>query len=236
MTSAKAIDQNALGITVSGLAVFSAATGNIALTAANAVNSINEAGFNTPANVAFTNGGATQLYLSDIGGSFSLISTGAITQAVSVEVDKTFSINCAGSITLDDPFNAISTLGSVARGGDFKLIDTGALTISGAVTAGGMGNNVTIATTGGDLTIAASAPVIAGEDVTLSTDSGFINKAGSKAISINSGGGYLIYSSAPSFTVSGGLAFNFHEFNDSYPDVPLPGNIGNGIIYASPQD
>jgi autotransporter-associated beta strand protein len=120
--------------------------------------------------------------------------TGAVTQNPGTAVSASaLTANTSGSIALANGNNAISTLGSVTRGGALTLQDTGALTVTGPVTAGTISNAVSIATTGtlavnGNVSTSGANNVsLSGGGVTQAT--GSTVNAGSGTITVNGGGG-----------------------------------------------
>jgi hypothetical protein len=147
--------------------------------------------------------------------------TGAITQSGAITAAH-FRMNAAGQITLDTQNNSIDVLGTVTRGGNFKLKDAvGNLTISGPVGAGG---DVTIEAVNGDIELSGT---VSGGLVILAAGANFINNVGAGAIPATR---FLIYSTDPSLNLRNGLLFGFEEFNVAFPKAPTI-STGNGFLY-----
>lgn len=167
---------------------------------------------------------------------------------------KTENRGIDGDITITNAANAIGTLKSSATSGtikgDINIVDgSGGLIVEGDfsnVTASsvydpGIGSQVnvehstTIVTTG-DLTLASGAKLAstAGKDVVLAAQGGsFINNAGASAITVGTGGRFLIYSDNPTDTTLGGLAAT-PVYNKTYAGN-APGAItqtGSRVLYS----
>jgi len=139
------------------------------------------------------------------------------------------------AVTLGANTNLSSTGGSIAFGS----------TISGGITSVTLdaGNNITfgnavslgklLAMAGGDVTIEGTVTAAdAGDAVVLVAGNSFLNNAGAHAISVPSGGKYLVYSVEPSLDAFGGLTSTY-QYSTSYPT--LPGFIGSGFLFSSSQ-
>lgn len=123
---------------------------------------------------------------------------GNITQNASgVIAADTLTIDSAsGNIDLNGVLNAIATLGAVSRNGRLRLTDDGGLTISSALTATTISNELSISTDNGALLVNAdvftSGPnniALAGEGITLAP--GITINAGDGTISLDGNGGAI---------------------------------------------
>lgn len=158
--------------------------------------------------------------------------TGAVTQHSGTQLlANALNVNTAGSVTLDQSGNTISTLTGVTRGGAFSLTDTGNLEISGSIAAGTVSNPVTIVTSG-SLTLDPGVTIKAttsGDAVVLAAGS-FINNAGASVLDTGSGR-FLIWTTRPDWDNRGGLVYNFKQYNAVYGSTTVRGS-GNGFLYS----
>ena len=87
----------------------------------------------------------------------------------------------------------------------------------------------------GDLTIGAGGSVTGGS-ATLATLGDFTNNGGAAAVTVGSGGRWLIYSTDPTLDNDGGLTPAFFQYNAPYNIATLtgatPAASGNGRLYS----
>ncbi len=182
---------NATTITMSTVSV-PASIGTLSLNAGNASGAIT------------FSGGA-----SSVANALVLTSVGAITQSVALTITGTTTVNAgANALTLttagNDFIGAVSLNNSGAN--NIDITDTNALNLG----VSSVGGTLTARAAGGDLTLSGKVTANA---LTL-VGNHFINNAGSSAISSDR---FLIYSTDPSTDQTGGLSFDFREFNVNYP-------------------
>jgi filamentous hemagglutinin family protein len=145
--------------------------------------------------------------------SLTLDVTGTITQVGRVASGQ-LAITNATSVTLNDTSNVISSLGVVNSGEGFNFFTDPGLTLTNTVTSAGP---ITIAETGGPLTLAAGGQVIETGTATITLAAGtnlansnyFINdsSSGANAVQTGSFGRFFLFSSDPTYDSLGGITF-----------------------------
>lgn len=199
-------------ITVANLAV--TAAGTVALAgASNAVTSF--AATATNSNVSFRDDTGFAIGTVDsvagvsIGtGALTLTSTGAVTQTAAIMASGLALLGTGGAYTLAHASNAVSTLAANTGSMDVGL--------SGAATIGTVGATTGVAatgtvklSTGGNLTIASGASVSAsgtGDALVLAANGTFTNNGGSSALTVGGGGRFLVFSTSPLTSSTGGIS------------------------------
>ena len=145
--------------------------------------------------------------------SLSLDVTGSITQIGRIAAGQ-LSITNAGSVTLTNASNVLSSLGAVSSSGAIDIFTDPGLTLTSTVTSG---SAITIAETGGPLTLGANAQVIEtgtanvilAAGTNLANSNYFVNdsSAGANAVQTGSFGRFFLFSSDPTYNSLGGITF-----------------------------
>ncbi len=174
-------------------------------------------------------------------GAASLTAGGTIAEASGAAISAgTLSGGSAGGATLTGA-NLVANLGSWTDTGTasagLTLADGEALTVAGGSAVSSTAGPVTLAVSGGDLTLGASSTV-SGNGIVLATTGDFINNAGAGALTPNTGSRWLVYSAAPAGDSFGNLdSGNTAIWNATYASLP-PASVtpsGNRYLFAQGQ-
>ena len=145
------------GITIAGTATFDAGTGSITLN--DAANDFSTVTISAAANATLRDSNEINLGASTLSGTLDLTAGSNVSQSGVLTAGTLVLTNAGGTTTLDQA-NVIGNLGGVnATGGDFSLVNSAALTLTGAITAGS--NDVSISTSTNAVTF-----VLGGADIT----------------------------------------------------------------------
>ena len=175
-----------------------------------------------PTNITITAGGNVTLNPGSGVGAGSRIGSPATNTAggdISITAGGTIALNGA---TAGD--TAIRTLGNISL--DANLLAVNNLVSGASIRASGLsGVNL-----GGAGQLMALAP--SGDTIKVVTGTGnFTNQAGPTALSVASGGRWLIFSNDPARDTLGGLASDFNQFNTSFSSAGAVQKSGNGLVY-----
>lgn len=182
-------------------------------------------------NVSITDTTALDLQALSLGGNLTVNSGGALTQSGALSGQQ-LTLTSADTITLDNPANAFTSLGTISRGGNFTYVNNGSLAINGAINSGNLLSSVLIQVANGTLTLNQNiATDGAGNDINLVSDTAFINNAGAGALTPVNGSRYLVYSVSPLANTLGGLTPAFEQYNIVFPALPTD-PINNGVLYS----
>ncbi len=155
-------------------------------------------------------------------------SSGALTQTAGIITADTLTGFVSLAATLDGN-NQITNLGGLTAN-SLSLTDLGGLTVTGSTGPGLGAGDLSVRTTGGALTIAATGAV-AGGNVALSTDGTFVNQSGADAVTAS--GKWAIYSADPTLNSFDNLdSGNTAVFNGTLATRPLSGLTGNRYVFA----
>ncbi|QPQ54355.1 hypothetical protein IC614_08310 [Allosphingosinicella flava] len=155
---------------------------------------------------------------------------GSVTQTAGILRAATLS----GFVSVDTMLtqaNEITNLGAFTTN-SLNLADVGGLAITGNVQANVAGGDVTIRTTGGNLTIGAAGR-LTGRNVALSTDAAFVNNASINPITTNGTGHWVVYAAAPTGNTFGALNSNNTAIWNGNIGSVAPGSVsGNRYVFA----
>jgi filamentous hemagglutinin family protein len=131
-----------------------------------------------------------------------------------------------GDATLVNPLNDFGTV-AVTSGGDVSLVDANSIALGdanlGTLLARALAGNLTL-----DGRIAATG---AGSSIVLVASGNFINNEGAAALDPGPGR-FLVYSTNPALDTRGGLAYDFKQYNATFPATPVAQPAGNGFLYS----
>jgi filamentous hemagglutinin family protein len=170
-----------------------------------------------------------------LSGTLALMTDGTVTQTAAISAGGLL-LRGGGAFTLTNAANQVGTL--AADVASLSFVNAGDLTIgriasSGTATSGIVTGGSLSVVSGRDITIATDATVL-GTSPVLSAARAFINLRGSDAVSATSGR-WLVYSSAPTGNIFGGLdSGNTAIFNQTLVSL-APGSVsqsGNRYIFA----
>ncbi|PTX99881.1 hypothetical protein DB346_18910 [Verrucomicrobia bacterium LW23] len=167
--------------------------------------------------------------------TLSLTAGGPITQTGAINVNF-LTLVSGSTITLGHVDNKINFLGDVYRGGDLYIFEDPGMTIVGQINSGNINSNVTIASYGGDLTLAEGANIAvsgSGNRLTLATDGAIINNAGPNVFSLEGGAVFNLFAGDESRTFLNGLITDFVVYGRTFPLDADQIPDGNGIFYAT---
>lgn len=207
------------------------ATGSGNITATNAANNFANAAITSANNVSMRDVNALQLGTSNVTGTYTLRTAGAVTQTGAVTVGGATSITAgAGNdVALNNTGNNFNSV-AIASGRDVSIVDANALTVNASTV-----RTMTAQTLSGDLTLGGAITATgtgSGSSVRLAAAQNFIN-TGNFGINPGAGSRWLVYSTTPTADTRGaGLitASNFKQYNTTFP-----GSIsgaGNGFVYS----
>ena len=226
-----ASNANALGDVGTGTTVTSGATlnvDNVALAAEPITlngTGVSGAGALTGTNTASLAGTVTLASASTIGttSGASALTLNGVVNAGGFALD----ITGAGSVTATNAANNFNTV-TITNAGNVSLRDTDAISFGASTLTG----NLTVQA-GGDLTLTGAISAGGAGDAITLAGANFINMAGASAL-VTPSGRWLVYSTDPTngIDMRGGLVYDFKQYNLAYPGAPDPAATGDGFIYS----
>ena len=227
------------------------ASGDIVLTnGANAVSGT--AGFNTPGAASFNDALSVNLGATSVGGLFSLVSGGGITQSGAIQAGSFSATANGGDIVLTDGGNGFATLalaatgdaavtdstgvtlGASTIGGDLTLSAGGAVSQSGALQSAGL----SVTTTSGDIVLTNASNAVSGTVAFGTPGAASFDNTLSTIVGASSVGGLLTLVSDGGISQTGAIAADglSATANDGTIDLTNGGNSFNSLTLASTGD
>lgn len=223
ITFASSVNANGNALTMA------AGSGNI--TATNAANNFANVAVTSANNVSLRDANAIQLGTSNVTGTYTLQTAGAVTQTGALTVGGATNINAGigNDITLNNAANNFNSV-AIVSGRDVNVTDANALTMNASSV-----RTLTAQTLSSDLTLAGGITATgtgAGTSINLVAAQNFLNPA-NNSLTPGAGSRWLVYSSNPANDSRGaGLlaASDFKQYNTAFGSSIL--GTGNGFIYT----